>query len=87
MALTSSSTETDALAQLNNNLRYWESAAAAKDRLEALLWLQGNRPRLSADAQTQIQFLDLKAEIAEVRRLVDTDSSSSQARFTRGRPL
>lgn len=88
MALSSSSTITTALAQLNDNLRWWSSRTKAENAYEAVLWLYANRARVSADAGTSISF----EELSELRRKLEKhlgigDVSSERTSFVRGRPL
>lgn len=89
MALTSSSTYAEAVAQHADNLAYWESDAKAKLLLEAVLWLEGNRPTTSADSGTTVTFS--AATLASLRQQLtkhlglDGDGSEDRTRFVRGR--
>jgi hypothetical protein len=83
MALTSSSTLADALAQYNDNL-YWEdSESSAKLALEAIRWLFANRPRVASQAGNTVNFEELKSEKNEIKDFLSSDTDN-QSMFTRG---
>lgn len=54
MALTSSSTLSDALDQYKDNLRYWQSADTAANLLEAVMYLLACRPETLAAAEQSV---------------------------------
>ena len=86
MALTS---YTEAVTQYNANLAFWESAAKAKLLLEAVLYLEGNRPTTSADSGTTTTFS--AQTLAGLRKQLvthlglDGDGAEDAVRFVRGR--
>lgn len=87
MALTSSSTASDAYAQLNNNLAWEGDPTAAAAWLEAARWLSGNRAN-SAKAGVSLNWADLEAQILRASKYVlatTKPSSARRASFTRGR--
>lgn len=88
MALTSSSVLADALAQANNSGRWrvQTTTAMAIDRLEALEWLETNRPSTAAEEGSSISFRDRATEIAELRVFVAARDVARRQRFVAGRP-
>ena len=62
MALTSSSTLTDALAQYNDSLSWEGNATKAPLALEAVRWLLANRAQVAADGGTMLHFVSLHQE-------------------------
>lgn len=60
MALTSSSTLTDALAQYNDNLRWRGDLTKAKNLHEAVLWLLANRTEESERGPVKSKYSDLQ---------------------------
>lgn len=89
MALTSSSTVATALAQYNDNLRWWESTTTAGNLLEAVLWLRGNRARIAADAGTSFSFEPLSELQRKLEGFLGTGTTGNAQRtnFTQARPL
>jgi hypothetical protein len=88
MSLTSSSTLTDALAQLNNNLLWEGDSTKAKSFVEAARWLIFNRPRASSDAGTSINYETLQENIEEAEKYIKTvANAANRASFTRGGAL
>ena len=88
MALTSSSTRADAVAQANDNLTYWTSKTKAGNLLEALLWLKANRPKSAAGhGQASLAFEPTDELIEEVRASFYAQGGGNRVRFVRGRPL
>lgn len=78
-----------AVAQYNANLAYWESEEKAKLLLEAVLYLEGNRPTTSADSGTTTTFsaqtlAGLRKDLTKHLGL-DADGAEDQVRFVRGR--
>ena len=87
MALTSSSTLTDALAQLNNNLAWEGSATKAADALEAVRWLLFNRAKIMANGGTSYNFEELAEMEKKLDAYVSKVGTSNRTSFTRGRML
>ena len=88
MALTSSSTVTQAFAQLNDNLAWDTSPSKAADYLEAARWLQANRAD-SAKQGVSLNWESLADEIAEARAYVVATTKPAtrrRAHFVRGHP-
>jgi hypothetical protein len=78
-----------AVTQYNANLAYWESESKAKLLLEAVLYLEGNRPTTSADSGTTTTFspqtlASLRQQLTKHLGL-DGDGAEDRARFVRGR--
>jgi len=86
MALSSTSTVTDAIAQYNDNIRWWESAAAAANLLEAVLYLLANRGWEIETGGHRLKYESLVQLRDKLTSKVSTVSSSRRAPFTRGRP-
>lgn len=88
MALTSSSTVADALAQYNNNLSWEGDVTKAADALEAVRYLLVNRPKMIASNNRNIDFESLAAEKQQLEQYVGRAGSSvNRCSFTRGRML
>ena len=88
MALTSVSTLADALAQLNNNLVWEGDSTKAQDFVEAARWLIFNRPRVSANAGTSINYETLQDELEKAEKYLSiVGKASKRASFTRGGAL
>lgn len=88
MALTSSSTRADALAQYNNNLSWEGDATKAAAALEAVRWLLVNRPERIAKGDRQLNYASLQAEKERLESFLNISSSSvERASFVQGRPL
>jgi hypothetical protein len=86
MALTSSSTYTNAIAQYNDSLRWWASESAAKNHLEAIEWLIGNRAGSMSDGGSSLNYDDLENKRRDLVRFLGLNTSTtSRAHFTRGR--
>jgi len=88
MALTSSTTLSDALAQYNNNLSWEGSPTKAAAALEALRWLFVNRPvsNTTGDGRT-INYAALEPEKARLETYVNSQSAAVKAgrsSFVRG---
>ena len=88
MALSQSSSVSDALAQLNDNLSYEGNTTKALNALEAVRWLLFNRPRVSAEAGVSISFEQLEKQEENLAKYVNQvgQGSSARTRFYRGRP-
>lgn len=88
MALT---TINAALVQYRENLAYWEHESKAKLLLEAVLYLEANRPTTSADAGTTVTFT--AESLASLRKQLtaylglDGDGAADRVRFVRGRSV
>lgn len=88
MALTSSSTVADALAQYNNNLSWEGDITAATAALAAVRWLLANRPKVIATNDRNIDFESLAAEKKMLEQYVSKFSGSvNRCSFTRGHML
>ena len=87
MALTSSSTMADALAQYNDNLSWDGNTATAQAALEAVRWLLVNRANSSISGIT-LNYSDLKDEKKRLEDFVSSTKTGVQrASFVRGRAL
>lgn len=80
MALTSSSTLTDALNQYNDNLSWEGDVAKATLALEALRWLKINRPQATGRESVQISYIDFDTEIADLKTFVKANRSGASPR-------
>ncbi|MCP4639433.1 MAG: hypothetical protein GY851_03320 [bacterium] len=88
MALSSSSTITDALAQYNDNLRYRGDATKAVNLLEAIEFLLVNRPSQTSADPGSLSFESLKEQKEAVEKEVNAmDGASRRTHFVQGRPL
>ena len=88
MALTSSSTLTDALAQYNDNLSWDGDRTKAQNALEAVRWLLANRAQSQSIAGLNINYADLRDEKRKLEMFVSAAKSGAQrASFVRGRAL
>lgn len=88
MALSSTSTLTDALAQYNDNLSWEGDITKATAALAAIRWLMVNRPKIIATNDRSINFELLMSEQAKLESFVSKFSTSvSRAAFVRGRML
>ena len=87
MALSSSSTLTDALAQYNDNLAWEGDITKAQNALEAVRWLLVNRANASTVAGRQISFTDLAEEKRRLEQFVMAAAATNRSSFTRGKML
>ena len=87
MALTSSSTITDVLAQYNDNLSWTGNPTKAAAALEAIRWLIVNRGRSVYDGASRIDFQSLLDERDTLEAYVNTASSTRRSPFTRAKML
>ncbi len=88
MALTSTSTLDDALAQYNNNLSWDGDVTKAAAELEAVRWLLINRPKIIATNDRNISFELLANEQGKLEKFITNFSSTvKRASFTRGHML
>lgn len=88
MALDSTSTLDDALAQYNDNLSWDGNAARAALALAAVRWILVNRPRIIATNDRNINFDSLAAEKEKLEAFVAGSSATvSRTNFTQGRML
>ncbi|MGB0889691.1 MAG: hypothetical protein ACPGWS_05350 [Solirubrobacterales bacterium] len=87
MALDSTSTHAQATAQLNDNLSYEGSVGKTTSYIEAVRWLQANRPETSADSGTSFTFGQLQGMLDRALNHRDAISRTNRAPFVRGRPL
>jgi len=86
MALSSSSTLDDALAQYNDNLSWDGDATMAANALAAVRWILVNRPKIVASGERNINFESLAAEKEKLESFISSNSSNvNRASFTRGR--
>ena len=77
MALTSSSTLSDALGHYNDNLSWDGDATKAALALEALRYIRVTRPQATARESVQINYIDFEADIKELKKFVTGSSSNS----------
>jgi len=88
MALTSSSTLTDALAQYNDNLSWDGDRTKAQNALEAVRWLLANRAQSQSMGALNLNYADLREEKRKLETFVSTAKSGAQrSSFVRGRAL
>ena len=88
MALTSSSTLNDALAQYNDNLSWDGDISKATLALEAVRWILVNRPKIIATNDRNVNFESLYSERDKLEAYVQNFSSgASRCSFTRGHML
>jgi len=88
MALDSTSTLADALAQYNDNLSWDGDITRATAALAAVRWLWINRPKIIATNDRSVNFELLMSEQAKLEKYVNNFSSAvNQSSFTRGRML
>jgi len=88
MALTSSSSLSDALDQYKNNLCWWESATTAANLLEAVLYLLACKPETIAAADESVGFASLESLRTKLEPVVaNTAATRSRTSFVIGRPL
>jgi hypothetical protein len=90
MALTSSSTLANALAQYNDNLSWEGSPSKAALALEAIRWLLVNREQSSSIRGRSINYASLESQEAKVSAYVSavgTTSAANKCMFTRGKML
>jgi hypothetical protein len=88
MALTSSSTLTDALNQYKDNLSWEGNATKAGNALEAVRFILACRPKVIASADRNLNYESLLAEKQRLEQYVRHKSTSvNRSSFTRGRML
>lgn len=88
MALTSSSTLTDALNQYNNNLSWEGNITKAAAALEAVRYILANRPNRISSGVRSIDYPELAAEKVRLEEFVARKSAAvNRVTFTRGRML
>ena len=88
MALTSSSTITDALNQYNNNLAWEGDVTKAANALEAIRFLLVNRPTAIQTNNRNINFESLAEEKRKLEKyLHHAGANVDRSTFTRGRAL
>lgn len=88
MALTSTSTLADALAQYKNNLAYWESSTKASALLEAVLYLLACKPETIAAADQSVNFASLESLMERLeKQVLGLSSTVDRVSFTRGKML
>jgi hypothetical protein len=88
MALTSSSTIADALAQYNDNLSWYGSPTKAAAALQAVRFLLVNRAMTLADGDGQsVNYASLEQEKTALEKYVkqSTTTGSTRQSFTMGR--
>ena len=85
MALTSSSTLAEAIAQYRDNLSWEGNSTKATAALEAVRFILLSRPQAVAAAGLSASFASLEGEKARLEDYVELVSSSvNRAAFTRG---
>lgn len=88
MALSSTSTLTDALAQYNDNLSWEGDITKATAALAAIRWLMVNRPKIIAINDRNIDFNSMAVEQGKLEQYVSKFSTSvNRASFVRGRMM
>lgn len=88
MALTSSSTISDALAQYNDNLSWEGDATKAAGALDAIRYLLINRPTAIQTNNRNINFESLVEEKRKLEKfLKHAGGAVNRSTFTRGRML
>lgn len=90
MALTSVSTQTEALAQLNNNLAWEGNPTKAADCLEAVRWLLFNRAQSMSTDGRSLNYEELKEQekkISEYVAAVGTAAMAGRRSFTQARAV
>ena len=88
MALSSSSTLADALAQYNDNLSWEGDTTKALNCLAAVRWLLVNRPARIGDEVKHLNFESLENEKRQLESyLAIHNTSINQCSFTEGRML
>jgi hypothetical protein len=88
MALTSTSTLTDALSQYKNSLAWWESAIKASSLLEAVLYLLACKPETIAAADQSVSFASLESLRGTLeKQVVNLGSAAQRVSFTSGKML
>ncbi len=86
MALSSSSTLSDALAQYNDNLSWEGDITAATLYLEAIRWLLVNRPQTSSIQGRSLSYSALELEKIKVADFVNKFGVNvKRASFVRGK--
>ena len=87
MALSSSSTYADALAQYNDSLSYEGSSTATANHIAAIRWLFANRASSSADSATSMSFESLNEQLRLAVEHLRAIKRTYRAPFVRGRML
>ena len=88
MALDSTSTLEDALADYNDNLSWEGDITKATAALAAIRWIFLNRPQIIATNNRSINFESLGAEKRRLEDFVAVSGSNvNRSSFTRGRML
>ena len=88
MALTSSSTQANALAQYNNNLDWEGDITKATDALEAVRWLLVNRPATLSKNDRTVNYSSLQQEKERLEKYVARNkTTSNRSSFTRAGAL
>ena len=86
MALTSTSTLSDALAQYNDNLSWDGDATKATAALEAIRWLLINRPQGTSRNGRTVNYAALEVEKAELEDYVNEfGANANRVGFTRAK--
>jgi len=88
MALSSTSTLEDALAQYNNNLNWEGDLTAARAALAAVRWILVNRPKIIATNDRNISFEALSLEKERIESFIgSSDTSINRCSFVRGKAM
>ncbi len=88
MALTSSSTYDDAVAQVNDNLVWEGSPAKARLFVEAVRWLRLNRAMMSMRGNNQLNYEALfgtEQKAAEYLEAVDSTTTERRTTWAKAR--
>jgi hypothetical protein len=88
LALSSSSTLTDALAQLNNNLIWEGNTTKVQDFVEAARWLVFNRPQITSNSGASVNYEQVERQLKDAEDyLAKAGKASTRSNFTRGKAL
>lgn len=87
MALDSTSTYAQALAQYNDNLSYEGSSSKVALFIEACRWMRVNRAQVSTDSATSMSFESISEDLAKAEKHRDALVRTYRSPFVRARPL
>jgi hypothetical protein len=88
MSLTSSSSLSDAIGQLNNNLLWEGDSTKAQNALEAIRFILANRPLRIAEESQSMDYESLKDQAQKIEDYLGSSTTTvERTSFTRGRML
>lgn len=87
MALSSSSTRDDAIAQYQDNLRYWESSTKASNLVEACLYLLESDAASYSIAGRSVTRQNMQALMDKAMPYAEVGASATRSRFVRAIPV